>query len=171
MATNAGRSANDIEGMIAEIGARNIDLGDRFGNISSGKGSKSDSKSESEAKFIEKLEDELDIYHDIDIVLKNISNDLNKLEKQQDKLFGKNYLDNLNQQLELLDKQINATNEKIKIAQEEAAKLKSGLAQQGVQFNSDGTISNYESAFNTQKGIVDKLINQYNNLSASEQEK
>lgn len=171
LATNAGRSANDIEGMIAEIGARNIDLGDRFGNISSGKGSKSDSKSESEAKFIEKLEDELDIYHDIDIVLKNISNDLNKLEKQQDKLFGKNYLDNLNQQLELLDKQINATNEKIKIAQEEAAKLKSGLAQQGVQFNSDGTISNYESAFNTQKGIVDKLINQYNNLSASEQEK
>jgi hypothetical protein len=48
--------------------------------------------------------------------------------------------------------------------------LASKLAGQGVVFNADGTIANYGSAFQAQENYVNNLINQYNNLSAAQQE-
>lgn len=168
-----GSQANDIEGMIAQIGATTVEGSKGLQNVASGKGyspSKS-SKSGSDPDKMDQLEDEKDIYHDIDIILKQISTDLDRLQKQQDKLFGQDLINNLNKQLAKMDEQINASRKKIEIARGEASRLQGVLSQQGVGFNSDGTISNYESVYNSQLNYVNSLIAQYNSMSKEAQEK
>lgn len=170
LADSAGASANDIEGMIAQIGASNVEIGANLGSIRSGKGSKGSSESAKDPDLMDYLEDEKDRYHDIDIILQQISTDLDILQKQQDKLFGQDLIDNLNEQLALLDDQIDATNEKINIANQEVSELRSNLANRGVTFNADGTIANYASAYQAQLAYVNSLIAQYNSMSAEAQE-
>lgn len=170
LADSAGASANDIEGMIAQIGASNVEIGANLGSIRSGKGSKGSSESAKDPDLMDYLEDEKDRYHDIDIILQQISTDLDILQKQQDKLFGQDLIDNLNEQLALLDDQIDATNEKISIANQEVSELRSNLANRGVTFNADGTIANYASVYQAQLAYVNSLIAQYNSMSAEAQE-
>ena len=120
---------------------------------------------------METLDKESDRYHDVDIRLKQISTDLDKLDKQKKKLFGQDLITNLNKRLALLDKQIGTTTDKIKIAKDEAAELKSELSGKGVTFNADGAIANYAAAYASQLNYVNGLINNYNNMSAEAQEK
>ena len=123
-----------------------------------------------EPDSMDALEDEKDRYHDVDIRLKQISTDLDKLEKQKKKLFGQDLITNLNKRLALLDKQIGTTTDKIKIAKDEAAELKGELSGKGVTFNADGTIANYAQAYASQLNYVNSLINQYNSMGAEAQE-
>lgn len=116
------------------------------------------------------LEKEIDRYHDVNVQLELISNDLDKLEKQKDKLFGKDLITNLNKRLKLLDKQIDTTNEKIKIARGETQELQDKLRGKGVSFNTDGTIANYAAAYASQLNYVNSLIARYNSMSAEAQE-
>ena len=116
------------------------------------------------------LEKEIDRYHDVNVQLELISNDLDKLEKQKDKLFGKDLITNLNKRLKLLDKQIDTTNEKIKIARGETQELQDKLRGKGVSFDADGTISNYAAAYASQLNYVNSLIARYNSMSAEAQE-
>ena len=119
---------------------------------------------------IDPIESEIDRYHDVDVQLSLISNDLNELDKQKEKLFGKDLIKNLNEQLQLLNKQIDVTNQKIKIAQNETQELKDKLSNSGVQFNADGTISNYSQIYESQLNYVNSIISKYNSMSASAQE-
>ena len=136
---------------------------------SSGKGGGGGSKAKNPAKE-KKVESKKDPYHDIDIIIKDISHDLDKLQKQQSKFFGQKLIDNLNKQYELLNKQIDATTKKLGIARQEQARLASELSNKGVRFNADGTIANYAQAYDAQLGYVNGLINQYNAMTAEEQE-
>ena len=174
LADSAGAAANDIDGMIAQIGASNIEVGHNLGNIKSGKGSggsdKGSSKKEQEPDQMNYIEDEVDRYHDVNIQLEQISTTLDRLQKQQDKLFGQDLIDNLNEQLETLNKQIDTTNDKIVIAKGELSELRAQLSQRGVSFNDDGTIANYTSAYQSQLAYVNGLIAQYNGMTAEAQE-
>lgn len=136
---------------------------------SGGKGGGGGSKAKNPAKE-KKVESKKDPYHDIDIIIKDISHDLDKLQKQQSKFFGQKLIDNLNKQYELLNKQIDATTKKLGIARQEQARLASELSNKGVRFNADGTIANYAQAYDAQLGYVNGLINQYNAMTAEEQE-
>lgn len=135
---------------------------------SGGKGS--GSGSEDEPEVIDLLEDESDLYHDIDLEIKTITNDLNKLQDKQKKLTGKELLDNLNKQLKVLEKQKEAYQEKLEIAKMEANAYKDILKAQGVTFDADGAISNYYAAMQAKLNYVNSVINKYNNMSAKEQE-
>lgn len=177
LANSSGKAANDIEGMIAQIGASNVEIANKLGNIRSGKGANPKSgsgggggKSSKEPDYMEGLEDEKDIYHDINIVLAQISTELDKLDKQKKKLFGQDLINNLNKQLNYLNKQIDATGEKIDIARGEANLLKTQLLAAGVSFNADGTVSNYAQAYNSQLNYVNSLIAQYDSMSAEAQD-
>lgn len=173
LADSAGAAANDIDGMIAQIGASNIEVGHNLGSIKSGKGpsfDKGSSKKEQEPDQIDYIEDEVDRYHDVNIQLEQISTTLDRLQKQQDKLFGQDLIDNLNEQLETLNKQIDTTNDKIVIAKGELSELRAQLSQRGVSFNDDGTIANYTSAYQSQLAYVNGLIAQYNGMTAEAQE-
>lgn len=116
------------------------------------------------------VEDKKDRYHDINIVLKQISTELDKLQKQEDKLLGTKLIDNLNKQLVLLNKQIDASNAKIAIARGEMSELQAKLSSKGVQFNADGTIANYAAAYTAQLNYVNGIISNYNSMSAEAQE-
>lgn len=126
--------------------------------------------SESEPDTMDAVEDEKDRYHDIDIILKQISTDLDRLDKQKEKLFGQGLIDNLNKQLSTLDKQINATNEKIRIARGEAAELRNTLSAYGASFNADGTLANYTQVYTAQLNYLNSLIAQYNSMSKEAQD-
>ena len=116
------------------------------------------------------VEKEKDRYHDVDVQLKLIQKDIDKLDKQKKKLFGQDLINNLNQKIKLLNKQIDTTNEKIKIAQGETQELQDKLRGKGVSFNADGTIANYAQAYASQLNYVNGIIAQYNSMSAEAQE-
>lgn len=132
---------------------------------SGGGGSKSEPKEE------KRIEDDKDPYHDIDIKIKGISQNLDKLQKQQSKFFGQKLIDNLNKQYDLLGQQIDADREKINIARQEQAKLQKQLSKKGVTFNGDGAIANYAQAYDAQLNYLNSLIDKYNKMTAEEQEK
>ena len=119
--------------------------------------------------LVDALEDELDIYHDINIELTKLETSLGKLEKQEEKLFGQDLVNNLNKQLDILDNQKDAYREKIALAQMEAAILRTSLSSQGVAFGADGTITNYNAMLQAKMDAVNALNEQYNQMSEDEQ--
>lgn len=126
--------------------------------------------SKAEPKHEDRLEDELDRYHDVNIELKKIENSLNVLESDLDNLVGQSKIDNLTEQFRLLNKEIKTTEEKIGIAKGEMAELQGKLAAQGMTFGADGTISNYAAAYTAQLNNVNAVIDRYNAMSATQQE-
>ena len=125
----------------------------------------------SDPDFEELLKDEKDRYHDINIELKQIENNLEKVKKRQEGLVGKALIDNLAKQYALLNKQIEKTAEKMRIAEGEANELQNALASKGVKFNADGTVANYADAYDKQLAKVNAVINKYNSMSEKQQEK
>lgn len=134
-----------------------------------GKGGGSGSKKE--PKKIEKTKDESDRYHKVNTQIEKTSNQLDMLDKAEEKALGGDWVKNLTQQFQLLNNQIANYNEKLRIANGEQNELKKKLAGQGVAFNADGTISNYNAAFDAQLAKLNALEDQYNHLSAAQQEK
>ena len=140
---------------------------------SSNKGGGSPGKSGGSDKKPDKkdpVEGKKDVYHDINIILKDISTELDRLEKQEEKLVGQDLIDNLNEQWGRLQDTIDATNEKIRIARGEISRLQGELGAKGVTFNPDGTIANYAAAYDQQLATINAVINHYNSLSAETQE-
>ena len=129
-----------------------------------------DKQSAAEAKLIDLLEEEIDAYHDINILIKELDTNLSRLQKQQSKLYGKDLIDNLKQQGELLDQQIGNYEEKIRLSQMELTVTKQRLQAEGVQFNADGTVSNYSAAMQKKIDYIRDLQAQYNAMSAEDQE-
>lgn len=115
-------------------------------------------------------EDELDRYEKVNVQLELISATLDKLQSQEDKLFGNKLINNLNKQIQALNKQIDTTNEKLKIARGEQAELQSKLAAYGVKFDAEGVMTNYAQVFQAQQQALNNIYNHYNSLSAASQE-
>lgn len=124
----------------------------------------------SKPKKEDKIKDEKDRYHTVNTQLQLISNDLEKLNDQREKLFGKDLVDNLVSEFNLLDKEIATTTEKIAIANEESRELRDSLSKQGVTFGADGTISNYAAAYDAQLAAVNAIVNKYNSMTSEQQE-
>lgn len=171
----AGKQANDIEGMMIESAAILQDF--TFGSlgIATGEGFKEaedavDKANKKEAETAELLEDVYDRYREINIQLSLLETNLGRVQKQEEKLAGKAYIDNLQQQLEILDKQVEANKEKLSLTQQETQELMSTLAQYGAQFNEAGQVTNYKEVMDSALARTNAVINTYNSLSAEEQE-
>lgn len=115
------------------------------------------------------LEDEKDVYHDINIELEKYNKEMSKLEKAQEKAFGKDLINNLKQQLNLLEKQRNAYARKLDIAKQDLATQRTLLSEYGAKFNADGQLSNYASLMDAELKRVNDAINHYNGLTADGQ--
>lgn len=107
---------------------------------------KDKSGSKKEPKKENRIEEQKDRYHDINIELKQIANELQKVQEEQENLVGSDLIANLQRQYNLLNKEIDATARKIGIARGEQEELQGKLAGTGVKFNEDGTIANYAQA-------------------------
>lgn len=134
-------------------------------------GSSGKSKEPKDPDKMEKLEDQADRYHDINLEIKNLDVEYERLAKAQSKLTGKELIDNLNKQLKILEKQKDAYERKIILAKQEAAEIKAALSAKGVSFGADGLISNYATIMAAKLKEVNDIIDKYNAMSAEEQEK
>ena len=121
-------------------------------------------------QILQFLEEERDRYHDINIVLENISTALKRVEKQQSKLTGKDLVKNLNRQLKILQAQKVAQQEKLKIAKQEAQEIRDLLSGKGVNFDEFGNISNYADILNEKQKAINDAIKYYNSLTVEEQQ-
>lgn len=152
------------EGAIAALKSANSSLDKRQKEVQEG-------SEKSELDHIERLENELDLYHDINIELEKIDKELNRLQDQQDKLLGKDLIENLNEQFNLLSKQIEKTKEKMSEMKKESDSLKTKLKEKGVFFDKDGTISNYKKVYEDELKYVNDLIDKYNAMTDEAEQK
>lgn len=137
------------------------------GGGGSGGGGGGGSKTPDRAKYIE---DKPDRYHDVNIELAELATAYDRLGKAQEKLTSGDLIDNLNEQLEVLQKQILTYKEKLKLMEEEKSELQDELGAQGVQFSEDGSISNYEDALVNRLNQANAEIDRYNQMTAEQQE-
>lgn len=189
IADSYGEAANDLEGAIAQIGARGHEIQNAFNNVSAGHGvnnpkietpkeTKTSTPKEEKVKeekvkdpdYLDYLEEEFDRYHDINIEIEKKNRNLSRLEKIEEGLYGGRLLKNLNKQLNILEKQNKAYEQKIALARQEKRKLKGSLQSSGVTFDSSGQIANYQSALQAQLNYVNSVIDNYNRMTAEQQE-
>ena len=114
--------------------------------------------------------DTIDRYHDINIKINNLTDSYDRLQKVQDKLTGKDLINNLNKQLVILEKQRDAYKAKIELAKQEANEIKNSLAQYGATFDANGEISNYAVLLTKAQQNLNNVIGWYNSLSADAQD-
>lgn len=133
-------------------------------------GKKSSGGGSSKPKKQDKIDEEIDRYHDVDIQIDRASRELDRLAEAQDKLTGKEAIENLNKQLKVLKQQAKVYKEKLDIAKQEQRELESSLGKQGVKFQ-DGMIMNYAAAIQAQQDKYNAVVDKYNKMSAEQQEK
>ena len=137
----------------------------------SGKKSSGGGGGGSKPKKEDKVESKKDRYHDVNVKLKQLDEELEDIGRDQKKLFGADLLKALNKELDVLEKQRDVLNDKLELAKEERDELKKKLQDQGVQFNEDDTIKNYAKIVDDKEKALNQMIEDFNKLSAAEQEK
>lgn len=116
-----------------------------------------------EPKKKEKIEDKPDRYQNVNSHMDRLSKSLEKIANEEDRLAGKDMLDNLEQQAEIIEKQARWQQRKLEIQQQEAAELRSQLSSDfGIKFDSEGFMTNYQAMHNKLVNKVNNLIAQYN---------
>lgn len=161
-ASSAGASANDIEGMMAEIaGGGEFDL---LGQIGRGEGAdKTSSSSDSSKSKDEKVfDDEYDRYWELNKVIENVTNSIEKLDEEQSHLHGQELINSLTKENELLDQQAKAYENLYAEQRKEAEELRAVLSGNGVTFDANGAVTNYAKATSNALAAYNSAIQQYN---------
>ena len=167
----ANKSAGGKVSHKNKSGGNKKSSGGKGGKGKKGKGGKGKKGSTKTPKTQKPVTDKPDRYHDVNLKIKDIDNDLGKLQKKQQKLTGKDLLKNLNEQLKLLEKQVATYKEKIQLEKQEANQIRSRLKKQGATFDPNGNISNYSKLLNDALKEYNEAIAKYNKMSAEEQQK
>ena len=112
---------------------------------------------------------EVDIFRDVNAELERYNTQLERLQKNQKDLTGKDLEDNLKKQTEIYKQQADAIERKLQLSQQEFASSKKELSKFGVSFNEEGYITNgadklsaYVNDDETYKKL-EKAISKYEN--------
>lgn len=167
LADSAGASANDIEGMIAQIGVSTTNLDNLFGNISSGKGSKGSGGSKGKTydkEDLKTLQEVEDRYHEINREIQRQDDLLDDLSNTTDRAWGTEALDGYENEIKALEKQQELYNQKLKEAQnylvQDSALVKKYFAD--AQIGADGEITNYEDLLRENLNLYNATVERYN---------
>ena len=133
--------------------------GKKGGGKKGGSGNKAD-KSQKDTKKTDKKQQ--DIYHDINIELKDINRALERTQKTQEKLYGKELLDNLQKQSDLLDEHIKKLREKEALQKADLKNKQAELKTLGLTFDEYGHITNYLEKLTAHQNKINKLTEEYN---------
>ena len=129
------------------------------GGKGGGGGGGSKKKTVKEHKKPEKKEDR---YHDIKERIEDLNTELKRLQKTEDRVYGKAKLKYMDQEIEKLEKQIELTDEYIaeikKYAAIDQANLR-GIGM-GAQFDENGRLTNYEE-------VLSNIVSSYNSSIAA----
>ena len=128
-----------------------------------------------------KKEDYAERYHEIDNVIDDLADAYERLNKEEDRAWGKNRIDAMKEQTKVIKDQIAATEEKIRQAKEYLegyydtnGKWVKGDRQaaedMGWEFDADGNVSNYDEFMEDQINKYNAAIDAYNGMSAEAQE-
>ena len=126
-----------------------------------GKGSKSSSKDKKD-KEKKELEDEFNKYFDIEKAIEAVDRQVSLLEEHQKNLHGKELIDSLKQENELIEKQTENYKKLYAAQQEEAKELGAILKGKGLEFTDDGAISNYAEATTAALAKYNAAVDAYN---------
>lgn len=167
-----------LVGLIAQIDAADVALGDF-----QGKGGSSNSGSTTAAHIadiIDKLEDELDAYHNINIEIQQLENEYSKLQDLAKELYGNDLIKNYDKQLDNLNKQLDKQKEKLQINKKVVADTKSVVEAYNSMdangnpltavFDKDGQITNYNELLDALQTKINIKTNEYNALDYSNQQ-
>lgn len=122
-----------------------------------------------EPKTKDAVEDEVDRYERVNAELDTLSNRLDKVAEEQDRLAGFDIADNISEQIGLIKEQIKWENEKLKIQKQEAQEYRDQLASQyGIAYDAEGHITNYAETYKRLLDNLNGLINQYNATTTEE---
>ncbi len=122
-----------------------------------------------EPKTKDPLEDELDRYERVNTMLEDAENRYERLNADRERLTGFDMADDMEKEVELLNRQIALHREKLEIQKEEAQELRDALSSQyGITFDTEGFITNYATTHDRLVNEVNSLINQYNNTTTEE---
>lgn len=167
LADSAGASANDIEGMIAQIGASTVNLDNLFGNVSSGKGSKGSGGSKGkiyDKEDLKTLQEVEDRYHEINREIQRQNDLLDDLSNTTNRAWGTDALDGYENEIKALEKQQELYNQKLKEAQDylvqDSALVKKYFAD--AQIGADGEITNYEDLLRENLNLYNAAVERYN---------
>lgn len=167
LADSAGASANDIEGMIAQIGTSTVNLDNLFGNVSSGKGSKGSGGSKGKTydkEDLKTLQEVEDRYHEINREIQRQDDLLDDLSNTTDRAWGTDALAGYENEIKALEKQQELYNQKLKEAQDylvqDSALVKKYFAD--AQIGADGEITNYEDLLRENLNLYNAAVERYN---------
>ena len=125
--------------------------------------SKSSSKESEDKKQLLKLEDEIDLYREVNEQLEEVDHNLKMLQKQEDRTYGAQHIENLKAQSAELAKQQKLIEKKLGLTKQDLAMRQKLLSAQGIQFGADGDISNYQALLTEKINNINALYTQYNN--------
>lgn len=118
------------------------------------------------------IDNEVDRYERVSTQLDAIGADYEKINSEQERLTGDKLAKNLQKQNELLLRQIELYQEKLKIQQQEADEVKNKLSSQfGITYDSEGFMTNYAKVHQQLIDEVNRIGNQYSGLGSEEAEK
>lgn len=146
-------------------GASSIPSGGRRGGGGGGGGGR-------EARRANKInkEDNIERYHEIDNIIDDLADSYERLNKEEDRAWGKNRINAMQQETKILKDQIAAVEEKIRQAREWKDKDLSAALSAGWTFDANGNVNNYDEFLSSQIDKYNAAIDSYNNMSAEAQE-
>ena len=156
------------KGGVSSIAPRSSGGGGGRGSRGGGGGGGGSGKSY-EPKKKDPVEDELDRYERVNTMLEDAENRYERLNADRERLTGFDMADDMEKEVELLNRQIALHREKLEIQKEEAQELRDELSSQyGITFDAEGFITNYATTHDKLVNEVNSLINQYNNTTTEE---
>lgn len=156
---------NDIIGMMAENGAAVIETNKTFSNIEKGKGSDGKSNRDKEQK---KAQDEIDRYWELNKAIENVEESLSDLDKKQDKLYGRELINSLKEENQLLAQQADKYQALAAAQRQEASELQGLLSSYGVVFDAQGGVANYLAATQAALETYNQAVAAYNAMLIDE---
>lgn len=167
-----------LVGLIAQIDTADVALGDFQGK---GGSSKKDGTTAAHiADIIDKLEDELDAYHNINIEIQQLENEYSKLQDLAKELYGNDLIKNYDKQLDNLNKQLDKQKEKLQINKKVVADTKAVVEAYNSTdvsdnpltaiFDEDGQITNYNELLDALQTKINTKTDEYNALNYSGQQ-
>lgn len=132
---------NAIDQVIADRDRR-LKIYDNVG-LTSGNLLDSGKKAKEKSKYL--VEAELDIYHDINIELKKIEREIDRINDKREKLLGQDLYNSYSQELAALEAQEDALKRLQDLQKKDAADKRAELAANGVMFDANGEVSNYNA--------------------------
>ncbi len=166
-----------LNGYLSQLDAANYSLNNFQGK---GGSSKSGSAAAHIADIIDKLEDELDAYHNINIEIQQLENEYSKLQNLAKELYGNDLIKNYDKQLDNLNKQLDKQKEKLQINKKVIADTKAIVKAYNSTdvngnpltaiFDEEGQITNYNELLDALQTKINTKTNKYNALSYSSQQ-